>query len=214
VEISLNFVKDITMKCKFIPGRHQDGLVTVAALFFLIILTIMGTSAISTSNMEVRIATNDEIHKMTFYAADGGADLGTELVELNIACPSGFASDNLAIGGSDINIIDRDFWMQDDEPVDGSNNVVPYPSDTERDVRIGDDAGNHTNLSVYGQTAFGVGGAIEMAAAYEGKGKAAASGGVTLDYKIYSQHLGYANSESVVMLHWQHVVGSEGTCLY
>lgn len=192
------------MKSKPMPGNHQDGLVTVAALFFLIVLTIMGTSAISTSNMEVQIATNDEIHKMTFYGADGGADLGTELVELNIACPTGFASDNLAIG--DINIIDRDFWMQ--------QNATNDPSDTDRDVRIGDDAGNHTNLSIFGQTAFGVGGAIEMAAAYEGKGKAAASGGVTLNYEIYSQHQGYADSESVVKLHWQHVVGSEGICAY
>lgn len=202
------------MKCKFIPGNHQDGLVTVAALFFLIVLTIMGTSAISTSNMEVQIATNDEIHKLTFYAADSGADLGTELVELNIACPTGFASDDLPIGGGGITVIDRDFWMQDDEPVDAANNVVPYPSDTERDIRIDDAAGNHTNLTIFGQTAFGIGGAIEMAAAYEGKGKAAASGGVTLEYEIYSQHQGYANSESIVMLHWQHVVGNEGTCDY
>ena len=200
------------MKSKYMPGNHQDGLVTVAALFFLIVLTIMGTSAISTSNMEVQIATNDEIHKMTFYAADSGADLGTELVELNIACPNGFASDDLAIG--DITVIDRDFWMQEDEPVDGANEVVPYPSDTERDILIDDAAGNHTNLTIFGQTAYGIGGAIEMAAAYEGKGKAAASGGVILEYEIYSQHQGYANSESVVMLHWQHVVGSEGTCMY
>jgi hypothetical protein len=81
-------------------------------------------------------------------------------------------------------------------------------------VRIGADSDNHTNLAIFGETAFGVGGAIEMAAAYEGKGKAAASGGVTLDYQIFSQHLGYANSESIVALHWQHVVGSEGTCAY
>jgi hypothetical protein len=202
----LNFKKDMTMNCKFMPENHQDGLVTVAALFFLIIITIMGTSAISTSNMEVQIATNDEIHKMTFYAADSGADLGTELVELNIACPKGFASDDLAIGGGGITVIDRDFWMQ--------QSTTTTPSDTDRDVRIGDDAGNHTNLSISGQTAYGIGGAIEMAAAYEGKGKAAASGGVTLDYEIYSQHQGYANSESIVMIHWQHVVGSEGTCEY
>jgi hypothetical protein len=201
------------MRCKPIPGSCQDGLVTVAALFFLIVLTIMATSAISTSNMEVQIATNDEIHKMTFYSADGGADLATELVELNIACPSGFAS--VVIGDTNnIHIIDKDFWMQNDEPRDAGNNIVPYPSDTERDIRIDDAAGNHTNLSIYGQTGFGEGGAIEMAAAYEGKGKAAASGGVVLDYKIYSQHLGYANSESVVAVHWQHVVGNEGTCMY
>lgn len=208
----LKLTKDTTMNAKILPGRREDGLVTVAALFFLIILTIMGTSAISTSNMEVQIATNDEIHKMTFYAADGGADLGTELVELNIACPNGFATDDLVIG--DITVVDRDFWMQEDEPVDGADEVVPYPSDTERDIVIDDAAGNHTNLTIFGQTAYGVGGAIEMAAAYEGKGKAAASGGVTLEYEIYSQHRGYANSESVVMLHWQHVVGNEGTCEY
>jgi hypothetical protein len=188
------------MNAVFLPGNRQDGLVTVAALFFLIILTIMGTSAISTSNMEVQIATNDEIHKMTFYAADSGADLGTELVELNIACPNGFASDDLAIGDGSITVIDRDFWMQEDEPTDGA------------DVVWDDAAGNQTSLTIFGQTAYGIGGAIEMAAAYEGKGKAAASGGVILEYDIRSQHRGYANSESIVELEWQHVVGNEGTC--
>jgi len=200
------FCKGNMMIYKLMSGTHQDGLVTVAALFFLIVLTIMGTSAISTSNMEVQIATNDEIHKMTFYAADGGADLGTELLELNLACPNGFASDDLAIGGGGINIIDRNFWMQE--------SATKTPSDADRDVRIGTDANNHTNLSIFGSTGYGVGGAIEMAAAYEGKGKAAASGGVTIQYEIYSQHQGYANSESIIALHWQHVVGSEGVCKY
>jgi hypothetical protein len=196
------------MKRRYFPTDNPDGLVTMAALLFLIILTIVGTSAISSSNMEVQIATNDEIHKMTFYAADGGADLGTELFELNIACPTGFANDNLVI--DTINVTDKDFWMQQPDV----NDEVPLPSDTERDVLIGDNAGNHTNLSIAGDTGFGVGAAIEMAAAYEGKGKAAASGGVTLDYQIISQHLGYANSESMVALRWQHVVGSEGACMY
>jgi len=196
------------MKRRYFPTDNPDGLVTMAALLFLIILTIVGTSAISSSTMEVQIATNDEIHKMTFYAADGGADLGTELLELNIACPTGFANDNLAI--DTINVTDKDFWMQQPD----ENDDVPLPSDTERDVLIGDNAGNHTNLSIAGRTGFGVGAAIEMAAAYEGKGKAAASGGVTLDYQIISQHLGYANSESMIALRWQHVVGSEGACMY
>jgi hypothetical protein len=196
------------MKRRYFPTDNPDGLVTMAALLFLIILTIVGTSAISSSNMEVQIATNDEIHKITFYAADGGADLGTELLELNIACPTGFANDNLAI--DTIIVTDKDFWMQQPD----ENDEVPLPSDTERDVLIGDNAGNHTNLSIAGETGFGVGAAIEMAAAYEGKGKAAASGGVTLDFQIISQHLGYANSESMIALHWQHVVGSEGACMY
>jgi hypothetical protein len=191
--------------------NNSNGGVTIAALLILAVLTIIGISSITTSNMEVQIATNDKVHKMAFYAADGGSELGTELLELNIACPSGFASDNLG-PNTVITAVDRDFWMQSAEPV-----VIPpatYPSDTERDVLINTAAGTNTNLSIFGETAFGVGGAIQMAAGYEGKGKGAAGGGVSLLYEIHSQHMGFANSESVVAIHWRHNIGSEGTCEY
>jgi len=195
------------MKRRWCQMNNSNGGVTVAALLILAILTIIGISAISTSNMEVQIANNDKVHKMSFYAADGGSELGTELLELNIACPSGFASDNLTMT-ADITAVDKDFWMQNVEP------VVTYPSDSERDVLINSAAGTHTNLSIFGTTALGVGGAIQMAAGYEGKGKGAAGGGVSILYEIHSQHLGFANSESVVAIQWRHNIGSEGTCAY
>ncbi len=200
------------MKTQRAPITNSNGGVTIAALLILAVLTIIGISSISTSNMEVQIATNDKVHKMSFYAADGGAEIGTELLELNIACPSGFANDNLAI--NNINVADKDFWLQNDEPTDGLGNVVDYPSDTEHDIQIDAASGPHTNLSIFGASSFGVGGAIEMAAGYEGKGKGAAGSGVSLLYQVFSQHLGYANSESVVAIQWRHNVGSEGTCMY
>ena len=193
--------------------NNSNGGVTIAALLILAVLTIIGIASISTSNIEVQIATNDKVHKMAFYAADGGSELGTELLELNIACASGFTTDNLPVT-DDITVVDRDFWMQADEPKDGSDNVIPYPSNTERDVLINNAAGTNTNLSIFGATALGVGGAIEMAAGYEGKGKGAAGGGVSLLYQIFSQHLGLADSESVVAIEWRHNIGSEGTCMY
>jgi hypothetical protein len=187
--------------------NNSNGGVAVAALLILAVLTIIGISSIFTSNIEVQIANNDKVNKMSFYAADGGAEIGTELLELNIACPSGFASDNLAMT-ADITAVDKDFWMQTTEP------VVTYPSDTERDVLISGAGGTHTNLSVFGATAFGVGSVIQMAGGYEGKGKGAAGGGVSILYEIHSQHLGYADSESVVAIQWRHNIGSEGTCAY
>ena len=190
--------------------NNADGWVTFAALLILGILTIIGTSSITTSNIEVKIATNDKVHKMAFYAADGGSELGTELLELNIACASGFANDNLVI--NNITVVDKDFWMQGN--IDKPTDISDYSSNTDRDVQIDADSGPHTNLSIYGETAFGVGGAIEMAAGYEGKGKGAAGGGVSLLYEIYSQHLGLANSKSMVTLQWRHNIGSEGTCMY
>jgi hypothetical protein len=201
------------MRRRWCQMNNSNGGVTIAALLILAVLTIIGISSISTSNVEVQIATNDKVHKMAFYAADGGTELGTELLELNIACASGFTTDNLPVT-DDITVVDRDFWMQNDEPKDGSNNVIPYPSNTERDILINNAAGTNTNLSIFGATALGVGGAIEMAAGYEGKGKGAAGGGVSLLYQIFSQHLGLADSESVVAIEWRHNIGSEGTCMY
>ena len=147
------------------PMNNTDGAVTIAALVILAVLTILGVSSISTSNMEVQIATNDKVHKMTFYAADGGSELGTELLELNIACPSGFSTDNYVV--NNITVVDRDFWMQTTAPgLPGT-----FPSDAERDVLINNAAGTNTNLSIFGVTVLGTGGAIQMAAGYEGKGK-------------------------------------------
>ena len=201
------------MKRRWCQMNNSNGGVTIAALLILAVLTIIGISSISTSNIEVQIATNDKVHKMAFYAADGGTELGTELLELNIACASGFTTDNLSVT-DDVTVVDGDFWMQNDEPKDGSDNVIPYPSDTERDVLINNAAGTNTNLSIFGVTDLGIGGAIEMAAGYEGKGKGAAGGGVSLLYKIFSQHLGLQNAESLVSIEWRHNIGSEGTCMY
>ena len=189
--------------------NNSDGAVTIAALLILAVLTILSISSISTSNMEVQVATNDKVHKMSFYAADGGSELGTELLELNIACPSGFSGDDLAIPGTNITVVDADFWMQTAAPGASGD----YPSDALRDVLINNPGGTHTNLSMFGSTVLGKGGAIQMSAGYEGKGKGAAGGGTALLYEIHSQHLGLANSESVVAIQWRHNIGSEGTCI-
>ena len=194
------------MKRRWCQMNNSNGGVTIAALLILAVLTIIGISSISTSNIEVQIATNDKVHKMAFYAADGGTELGTELLELNIACASGFTN-NLSVT-DDVTVVDGTFWMQAAAP------VVAFPSDTERDVLINNAAGTNTNLSIFGVTSLGIGGAIEMAAGYEGKGKGAAGGGVSLLYQIFSQHLGLADSESVVAIEWRHNIGTEGTCMY
>ena len=199
------------MKRRWRQINNSNGGVTIAALLILAVLTIIGISSISTSNMEVQIATNDKVHKMSFYAADGGSELGTELLELNIACPSGFSSDDLAIPATDITVVDADFWMQTAAPAAPGD--FPSDDDTVRDVLITSAGGTHTNLSMFGVTVLGTGGAIQLAAGYEGKGKGAAGGGTALLYEIHSQHLGLANSESVVAIQWRHNIGSEGTCI-
>jgi hypothetical protein len=189
----------------------ENGSITVLALIMLALLTLLGISAIMTSSIEVQIAGNDDRHKKAIYEADGGTEVGFEMLEQNIACPGGFdfsGDDHLDIG-TDVRVYTKDFWLQESEP------TGDYPLDSERDIRIySTDTGPHTNLSIYGATQLSTGSAIQMSAGYEGKGKGAGAGGAYIVYRVYSQHLGIANSQAEIMSQWRHLVGQEGACNY
>jgi hypothetical protein len=51
--------------------NNEDGVVIIAALMVLVLLTIVGIAATHTSNTEVKIATHELIYQMNFYQAEG-----------------------------------------------------------------------------------------------------------------------------------------------
>ncbi len=69
-------------------------------------------------------------------------------------------------------------------------------------------------LYISGQIKMLPGGALQMAAGYEGKGKGAGGGGVGKIMDIYSSAEGAANSRAYVAQGWRHLVGTEGDCYY
>jgi hypothetical protein len=168
------------------------------------IISILAISDIYSSYTETRIASHDVRYKMAFYRADGGTELAAELLEQNAACAVGFT--NSTIGNVAVDV--PNFWL---------NLGVTNPSDASRDFHFpsGYNPGDpHTNLAVGGNTALSTGGAIQMAAGYEGKGKASAAAGAHIAYDIVSGHVGTFNSQAMVRLQWRHVIGQEGPCLY
>lgn len=192
------------MKNLFSPASNQRGAAIVLVLIMLAAVIIIGVASISTSTIELQSATQDVRHKIAFYAADGGTEFGAEVLEQNIACPGGFSISTVG----DIDVDNTGLWM---------NASATKPSDANRDFYYpsGYSAGEpHTNLTVGGVTTLAAGGAIQMAAGYEGKGKGAPSGGAHILYDIYAEHLGSFNSKALVLLQWRHVIGQEGTCLY
>jgi len=186
--------------------NKEDGSITVLALILLVLLTLLGIAATTTSSIEVQIAGNDDRHKKALYEADGGTEVGFEMLEQNIACPNGFNTEPLIIG--DVTVSTKDFWLTDHEP------TGDYPSDAVRDIIINRTAGAHTNLTIYGSTQLSTGSAIQMVAGYEGKGKGAASGGAHIICNVYSKHMGRDNSQSMVISQWRHMIGQEGACNY
>lgn len=203
--------------------NNDNGSLMVITIVLLMLLTIMGLAITTTTSIELQIAANDRIHKTTFYAADGGADLASELLEQNLGCMGGFTStDTSTVTGNpytdvdqtnaspDFRVLNLTFWQ---------NRTAPIPSDTNRDIVFPataetNNANPHTNITAGYNPGFSTGSAIQMVSGYEGKGKAVGAGGAFLLYQINSQHRGIANSESIIQIQWRHVIGSEGACNY
>ena len=200
--------------------KDEKGFALVLALMIMVILTLIGISATRLSQIEIRISGNERLSKKTFYGADGGTETGIELLEENISCPQGFTpntsvNSRTIVGTETLNLA---FWQQEDPP---SVHEDEYPSDTYRDITLPPRTGNppesparHTNITVFGVPELSTGSAIQIAAGYEGKGKGFAGGGAEIVYDIYSQHLGANDSEAIVRLQWQHIIGQEGDCKY
>jgi len=135
------------------PRANEQGFVLVTAMLILVILTLIGISMTNTTVTEIQIAGNDKLQKQTFTQADGGTEAGSNLLEENISCPDGFSGPApLQIGGAEItaNIptgvtgAKLNFWQNE---IDPATIPVPYPSDTQRHIRIpNNDAVPHTNI--------------------------------------------------------------------
>ena len=61
--------------------KNEDGIVVVAALLILVLLTIMGISANRISNTEIQISGNELIYQQHLYRAEGATMEAVELLE-------------------------------------------------------------------------------------------------------------------------------------
>ena len=215
--------------------QSEQGFVLVAAIMVLLILVVLGISATNTTILESQIAGNEKVGKITFYEADGGTEIGSELLEQNISCPTGFGIDSPDVDDYDyFDINDNNELDDPDEATLGSDadmklrvTNLDFWKNTSDDVSVPSDANrdffypaaytgieSHVNITVGGDTEFGVGGAMQQAAGYEGIGKGAAGSGASILYDVYSQAFGDNNSESCLCSAWRHVIGQEGSCKY
>ena len=183
--------------------RNQRGNSLVVALLMLACLTLLGIAALKTSTVELQISGNDRVAKKAFYAADGGTEMASELLEQNIEERSW--ADNTDRGN--VRVANGNFYLNRE-----SDTPDPIPSDANRDAYYPRDAAGaapHTNIKVRGKSEISTGSAIQLAAGYEGRGKGAAGGGAWIIYDVRAQHLdnrGNRNTQARVNLGWRHVM--------
>ena len=68
--------------------RGQHGTALVISLLLLTALSLIGVYSVFTSTVETRIAGNERVLEVAFYAADGGVDYGRQMVELVLGSPT------------------------------------------------------------------------------------------------------------------------------
>ena len=64
--------------------QSQQGAALIVAIMILLLLTILGIYAVTTSTLETKIAGNERVLKDAFYAADGGIDCSRMVIALFI----------------------------------------------------------------------------------------------------------------------------------
>jgi hypothetical protein len=187
--------------------QNERGFVLVTALWILLLLVFLGVSVISKSNTELLIAGNEKFDQTTFYQADGGVlGLGVQLLEENIVCTTGFATDTI---NGIIYVPNQDFWFNpppDDTRAGPDNFDFHFPLDP--------NAPEVTYVRVGGDVAMAEGAGLQQGAGYMGKGKGMAGGGSFYLFDLYVTQQGISGTESQIWTRWRHMVGQEGTCNY
>lgn len=84
--------------------KNQKGVSLVIALLILLVLTLLGISAISTTTFETNIAGNERLYNRAFYSSDAGVDYFFSRGNDYIALPNSMGTvdsraDGLALGG-------------------------------------------------------------------------------------------------------------------
>jgi len=69
--------------------KDQKGVVLVVALLLLLILTLIGISAINSTVFEAKISGNERVGNAAFYAAEGGIGVGLDRLPNNLTAYSG-----------------------------------------------------------------------------------------------------------------------------
>ena len=192
------------MKSLINIANNKDGSVLIVALLMLALLTIIGVSATTTTNIELQIAGNEKFHKIAFYHADSGVYTTPKIISTcidsgaGITIGSGTTEPDIRYStGSSSTLFYRQIMGYD--TYDGGIRDIEF---TLGGFDVGVDVWRARVETL-------AGGGAEFAAGAEGIG-AGSSGGVAIFYEMDSYGNGPANSVSNVSAVYRKIVGVPG----
>jgi len=197
-------MKEKIMKSFINQARNEEGSVLIVALLILVLLTLIGISATTTTNIEMQVAGNEKFHKIAFYHADSGVFAIPKLISACLDNGAEQAVAGLAYMGSSGTFFRG--IMGFDEYDDEYDDEYEYDSDRGIKFTLGGFDVN-VNVNRRGQQTL-AGGGVEFASGAEGIGPGA--GGVAILYDMDSSGEGPNSSFSNVGAVYRKVPGVPG----
>ncbi len=194
------------MKTMNIHIQNESGSVTIiAAVLILVIVTLVGLSAMDTTTVELQIASNDQRSRIAFYNADSGVYGTPKIISriIDISDPVGIAAEagSIAAGVTWDVTTDQDTFF---DQVMGYDNYDPT-----QDIVMGQ-GGFSTQVDVERvRSQILAGGGAEFASGVEGVG-VGSTGGVAVYYELDSWGQSTRGAVSNVIADYRKVVGVAG----
>lgn len=182
------------------PGSGgEDGMALVIALMLLSVLSLLGSAALLTTNVEVKIAGNTRIGKTAFYAADGIGQATGGIIEDNIV-DVGW-SDDYDYGG--VTVKDGDFCFEPRDMDDNGDGDPDNDLTTSPDIIFPSPIAGAADVDK-GPTLPVAGSSAVSATGYEGAGKGAAGGGLKTVYEIRTYGTVDSRAMSFLFMSYDH----------
>ncbi len=180
---------------KHIIGSEK-GFILVISLLLLLVATVLGITALSTSTTNVMMSGNQRLAELNFSAADGGVSVSVPIIN-NTAFFGDISPKYLGLISSPLTTDFRDEIHGDTSVIDCPNPSAGCPTPTpDIDYPL-----TNTNTYIDVDYLYAVpieGSAIEFASGYDGLGKGAGGGGIGIYYAVTSVGQGLVGSETVV----------------
>jgi hypothetical protein len=201
---------------KIVDPQSQQGAALVMAIMILLILTVLGIYAVTTSTLETKMAGSERAYKVAFYTADTGEPVGVNIIK-EIILNAATSSSDLSAPWKDI-VQDSSHLFSDNEIfTDGKRDIDSVTDAIPNVIASGSILGlpeknnvelwmDIDRLSAYQMT----GGATQFASGYEGIGSGG-GGSIGVAYAIDS--LGrytLMGTQSRIEAGYRYVVGVPG----
>jgi hypothetical protein len=186
--------------------QDESGSVTIiAAVLILVIVTLVGLSAMDTTTVELQIAGNDQRSRIAFYNADSGVYGVPKIISRIVD-----TSDPVGVAGEAGSIAAGVAWDASTDQNTFFNQVMGYGVyDPTQDVVMGQ-GGFSTQVDVERvRSRVLAGGGAEFASGAEGIG-VGATGGVAVYYELDSWGQSTRRAVSNVIADYRKVVGVSG----